>query len=305
MRLGARQRADGAAAGVDLDPLAAGGAVQVLLVGALDAELADVVGALVVGRGALRLDAVHVGLVDAPDVAHRVRGDVAVGVRAEEPRLDLEAREAVAIHGEFRDLLLGEARADGQALEVLAFLLQPLEAPAVARAHLDHLGKLVDRRLDVAHLVRRDLERVGGIVGGEHLAVAVEDEAAVGHHRHHRDAIRLGERVVVLALDHLQPDEAGDQHAERRQRDEPRHHQARAEDVEFRALVAKRLSDDHAADSRRMRRSAGRCRSQVSGPHAIEASTGESTTASPGNEEPRRKFSSTITAAATMKMPST
>ena len=45
------------AARVDLHLLAAGGAVQLLLVGALDAELADVVSALVVRREARGLDA--------------------------------------------------------------------------------------------------------------------------------------------------------------------------------------------------------------------------------------------------------
>ena len=44
---------------------------------------------------------------------------------------------------------------------------------------------------------RRDLERVGRIVVGQHDAVAVEDEAAVGHDRHDRDAVVLGLRRVA------------------------------------------------------------------------------------------------------------
>ncbi len=179
-------------------------------------------------------------------------------VGAEEPRLDLEAREAESVHRELRHLLLGEPGADRQALEVLALLLQALEAAPVARGHLDHLRELVDGALDVAHLAGRDLERVGGIVGGEHLAVAVEDEAAVGNHGHHGDAVGLRERVVVLALDDLQPDEAGGDEREGGEREEPRHREAGAEDVELRALVAQRETDAHAADSRRMRRSPGR-----------------------------------------------
>ena len=257
-RLGARERADRAPPGVDLHLLGAGGAVQLLLVGALDAELADVVRALVVGGEPLRFDALHVGVVDASDVADRVRGDLALRVGAEEPRLDLEAGEAIAVHREARDLLLGQARADRQALEVLAFLLQLPEAAPVARAHVDDRRELVDRALDVGDLARRDLERVGGIVRGEHLAVAVDDEAAVRHHWHHRDAVRLGERVVVLALHDLQPREAAEEKRERGDDREPREHQPVAEDGELALLVAQRLADHHDAASLRRPRTAGR-----------------------------------------------
>src|SRR6185295_14131519 len=122
-RLVARERADGAPARVDLDPLGAGHAVQLALVGPLDAELADVVGALVVGGEAEAVDAAQVRVVDAADVADRVRGDLALRIRAEQARLDLEAGEAEAVHGEARDLFFGETRANRQALEGLAFLL--------------------------------------------------------------------------------------------------------------------------------------------------------------------------------------
>ena len=122
-----------------------------------------------------------------------VRADLAERVVAEQPRLDLDAREAVAVDGEARDLLVGEARADRQALEVAASPRSSLlEARAVARLDVDELGELVDGALDVAHLARRDLQRVGRVVAREHDAVAVEDQAAVGHDRHDRDAVVLG-----------------------------------------------------------------------------------------------------------------
>jgi hypothetical protein len=49
LRAGARERADAAPGGVDLDLLEAGGAVQLLLVARLQPRLADVIGAAVVG----------------------------------------------------------------------------------------------------------------------------------------------------------------------------------------------------------------------------------------------------------------
>ncbi len=257
-RLASRQRPDRAAAGVDFDPLGAGHAVQLLLVGALDAKLADVVGALVVAGEALRLDALHVGVVDAADVADRVRGDFALRIGAEEARLDLEPREAEAVDREARDLLLGEPRADRQALEVLALLLELLEAAPVPGADIDDRGELVDRALHARDLARRDLECVGRIVGGEHLAVAVEDDAAVGHHRRHRNAVRLRERVVVGALHYLKPGEAPEKDREGEDDRQAREHQPVAENRELALLVAQRLADDHGAAWPPRRRTAGR-----------------------------------------------
>ena len=111
----ARQRAHGATAGVDLDLLPARGAVQLALVRQLDADLAHVVGALVVGGLVPFRDALDVVVVDAADVADDVRGDLAVRVLAEQPRLDFHAGEAVAVDGEARHLLVREPRAQRQA----------------------------------------------------------------------------------------------------------------------------------------------------------------------------------------------
>ena len=68
---------------------------------------------------------------------------------------------------------------------------------------------------------RRDLQRVGRVVGGQHDAVAVDDEAAVGHDRHHRDAVGLGLRGQVVVAEHLQV------HQPRRQQPEGQQHERR------------------------------------------------------------------------------
>ena len=119
--------------------------------------------------------------VDAADVADDVRGDLAVRILAEEPRLDLDAGEAVAVHREARDFLVGQTRAQRQAFEILRFLEQLPEALAVARLHVDDFRERVDRLVEILHARGLDLERVGGVALREHDAVAVGDDAAIGN----------------------------------------------------------------------------------------------------------------------------
>src|SRR6266545_6103409 len=211
----ARQRAHGAPAGVDLDLFPAGRTMQLALVGELDAHFADVVGALVVRRLVPFLDALVVLVVDAADVADHVCGDLAVRVMAKQARLDLDAGKAIAVDGEARDFLVGELRAKRQALEVLRLLEQLAEALAIARLHIDDLAERFDRLVEVLHARRLDLERVRGVALRQHDAVAVGDDAAIGHNGHDRDAVRLGERLIVAMLDDLQVEEAAEQSAER------------------------------------------------------------------------------------------
>jgi hypothetical protein len=109
----------------------------------LQAQLADVLGALVVGLVLVGpvLHRLLLGLVDAADVAQQVAAGLAQRVAAEQPRLDVHAGEAEALRGEARHLLVAQLGADGQRLEALALLQQPLEALAVARRDVDHLGQ--------------------------------------------------------------------------------------------------------------------------------------------------------------------
>ena len=160
------------------------------------------------------------------------------GILAEEARLDLDAGKAVAVDGEARDLLVGKARAQRHALEVLRFVEELLEALAVARLDVDDRRQLVDGRLEVADLRRRELERVRGVALREHDAVAVGDHAAIGDDRHDRDAVGLREHAVVVVLVHLQVHEAREQRAERGKREHARDHQAPAEEEHFAFRVA-------------------------------------------------------------------
>jgi hypothetical protein len=89
-----------------------------------------------------------------------VGADVAEWVLAKEPRLDLDALEAIAIGGELGDFLVREAVFDRQALGIARLGKQLPEARAVTRGDVDVLRDLVDGALDVLHPTREDLERV-------------------------------------------------------------------------------------------------------------------------------------------------
>ena len=140
----ALQAPHGVAAGAHLDLLEAGRAVQLAFVALLDAELADVLGAAVVGEVVVVPVVLHLlllGRIDPADVADQVAADLAERIAAEEPRLDLDAVEAKALRREAGDLLVGEAGPDRQRLDAAAFLEQALEALPVARLDLDDLPR--------------------------------------------------------------------------------------------------------------------------------------------------------------------
>ena len=110
-----------------------------------------------------------------------------------------------------------QPRADRQAGEIVALLEQLAEALAVLRRDLDHGASSLISGSSVAGLGRRDLERIGGVVVRQHRAVAIEDQPAVGDDRDDGDAVVLGQRVVVLVLQHLHVEEADKQQEEHEQ----------------------------------------------------------------------------------------
>src|SRR3989475_11988981 len=114
----------------------------------------------------------------------------------------------------------------------LAFIPQALEAPAVPGLDVDDGRELVDRALEIRDLAERELQRIRGVVAGEHHAVAVEDEPAVGLNRHDRNAVVLGLGVVILVLDDLQVEKAPEQDRERGEHDESGDSQAQLEVIQ-------------------------------------------------------------------------
>ncbi|MNS65936.1 hypothetical protein D3C72_991280 [compost metagenome] len=225
----AAQLAHGVTSGRCLHALHAGLAVQFLLVAGFHASLADVFGAAVVGSIFRIVDALLLALVDASDVADDVRTHLAHRVVAEQARLHIHAREAVALGGELGHLLVRQARADRQRIEVARILAQALEAAPVARRDVDDLGQRIDGLVDVCHLVGRDLQRVGRVVGGQQHAVAVVDLSPVGHDGHHGRAVALGLGQQVIVALHLQHIQARDEQRKAQQHHHADHHHPQLE----------------------------------------------------------------------------
>ena len=104
--------------------------------------------------------------------------------------------------------------AQRHALETVALVAQFLEALAVRGRDFDQLGDVVYRVFHVIHLGRRDFQGVDEEVVRQHHAIAVQYQAAIGHDGHQRDAVALGQRLVVLVFKELQVEESTPQDAE-------------------------------------------------------------------------------------------
>ena len=66
----------------------------------------------------------------------------------------------------------------------------------------------------------------------QHHAIAIGNDAAIGHSGHDGDAVVLGPRLVMLVLDHLQPEKAGEEQEKGEQHEAARHGQAPLDAVE-------------------------------------------------------------------------
>ncbi len=102
-----------AALGVDEHFAVSADAQQLLLVGALDAGLADHAGPEI----ALAVDAREVVLADRADVTERMRADRPVRVMARHAGFEQDARQLVPVHGVARDLLVVELEQEWNGLE--------------------------------------------------------------------------------------------------------------------------------------------------------------------------------------------
>ncbi len=235
---GAAQRAHGSPVGVGLDFVESRGAVQIRLVTPFQAHLADEVRALVIRGQLLVVQPVLIGLRKPADVTDHVRGHFSVGIMPEQACADVYAGEAELVGREPRHLHVVEPGADGEAGKIVGLLQQLVEALAVLGRNLDHGRQLIDQRLQVTHLRRRDLERIRSVVMRDHRTVAVQHQAAVGTDRNDGDAVVLGQRMVVLVLQNLQVEEPDQQEKEDDQHKAGTHHQSHLEVVQLLLMVA-------------------------------------------------------------------
>ena len=173
--------------GVDEDLAVAVVAVQLRLVGALDAELADQRGAGVAGA----VDALEVLLADRGDVAERVHAEIAEGIVARLARTQIDTRELVAVHGEAADLLVAEPQADGHAVEAAARQHGAPRIVDLLRRQQAERGETPQRVAEIGGLLADQFQLVGGLVVDQHRAIAVEDQAAACRYRVETHAIAL------------------------------------------------------------------------------------------------------------------
>ncbi|MNS56656.1 hypothetical protein D3C72_895210 [compost metagenome] len=205
------------ALGVGLDLLVAHMTVQLAFVEVLDAGLADRLGAPVFGA----VEGLGLFLVDAPHIAHRVGEMLGQRVLADELWFHLQAWQAELVHRHQGDLLFAQADHQGHRLERLAATAQVLvELLAVVVGQAQHLGQGIEHLGRVAAGPLAGHGQVeAGLVVGQHHAVAVVDQPALGGDGQHVHTVvfRYGGLLVVLQhLQHIEPahqdgDQAEDQ----------------------------------------------------------------------------------------------
>ena len=196
-----------ASRGVDENLAKAVAAMQLVLVGTLDAELADEGRAGVGGA----VDVLQILLADGAHVAERVHRQLGVRVPAGLACLDIQARKLEAPHGETRDVLVRHAQADRHAVEPAARVDGALELIDVLGTDEIELHQAREGLTHVRHFFGHQLQLVGGLVARDHLAMAVEDQPARRRDRLVAYPVTLGELRVVIVTRHLQHEQAHDQ----------------------------------------------------------------------------------------------
>ncbi len=106
------------------------------------------------------------------------------------------------------------------------------------------LDQAAQRGIDVRHLLGDELELVRGQVLGEHAAVAIEDQAAIGRDRHDAHAIALRKIGVIVVPHDLQLHELAEQGEHQGQHD----HAGRERAPQEHALLGPVILDADGAD---------------------------------------------------------
>ena len=234
----AGQLADSAPAGRGFHLLDPGDAVQLRLVTLLNTEFADVVGAAVIAFFVAFFNALFLALVDAADIAHHVATQLTIRVAAKQPGFDVHPGKAKALRRKTRHFFICQARANGQRLKALGVLTHFFKAPLVTRLNVNELRKRLNGGIYIGHLRRHDLQGVGRIIGGQNHAIAVQDQAAVGHDWHDRSAIAFGLLAQVVIANNLQIHQPQRQHKKSQQHHHARHQHPVAKTIQVRFNIA-------------------------------------------------------------------
>ncbi len=267
--------ADHALVDVHLDLLVARQAVQLALVLALDAGLADLRGAGVF----VGIEVGSVRRVDAADIADHVREIRAARIGARQIRHHVDAGEAPALRGETRDLVLGQFQAQRNAVERTLAFAQRGETLDVVVRQRDHLGERGEHRVHVLDLLGHHFEAERGDVLGQQHAVAVVDQAARRRNAAHRDAVVVRTRREFGVAGDLQvPETRGESGQAQRDQDETGE-RATAETLRFALRVLDLPGRGFSAlfhDSRTRRRARASSSSRNTHGHASAPTSGAS-----------------------------
>ena len=153
--------------------------MQARLVTVFNAGLAGLRGAGV-ARG---IEFLEVRGGERPHVTDGVSDILALRIMPDQPRPEVDTREARPLDRESRDLLVVEPRVERHRLEARTGLAEILDALNIARVDEFQPCQPFQGRVDVWHLFRNQFELVGGHVFRQHAALPVEDEAANGRYR--------------------------------------------------------------------------------------------------------------------------
>ena len=166
-------------------------------------------------------------------------GNFTARVVAEQPRTDVHAGEPETVHRETCNFQVIETGANGHAGVVVPFLDQLLESFAILRRYFHQHRQVVDDTSHVIDQARHDLQGVGREIVGQHHPIAVQNQAAIGHHGHHQNAVLLGERVVIVVLDDLHVEESQEQNGKSDQHGATNNGQAQLEEVQVALMIPK------------------------------------------------------------------
>ena len=179
--------AQGTSMGVGLDFFEAYLAQDNFLITRLEAEFADVLGAVV----DIFVDSRHFLFVDARHVTDGMHPESALGIVALQTRTQFRAVQAMPLDRKARGFLVAEMGAQHQTFEARALaqlLAKQLDVFFVER---HQPAELAQQRIHVLDLVGYDFDGHDRIVLRQHDTVAIQDQAAHRRYRHRIDTVGL------------------------------------------------------------------------------------------------------------------
>ena len=184
--------------------------VQSILVKVFNAALAGVLGTGV----ASRIQTIQIGIRYRTHVADDVSDELPFRVAPHQARLKIDPGKIRPVNSEGRNFLVAHAKTQGHRFETRASLRQRHDARNLLSFEQAKARQAIQRVFNVRDLLGDQLELIGRNVFREHIAIAVEDQAAVGRHGFDANPVALRLFFKLLVEYDLQLHQAGDDHAE-------------------------------------------------------------------------------------------